>query len=1059
MSILESESGLTTQQYTDIQAAIGDLAASVVLQRYGPVWTEHDTEGARSGEGFDAAVAGDYLLRAYVGSYSDLEVERLADESGGDEVWASVATGVHSDIDDDVAPSLVTDGVTARVFYYSGSGDIEYIECTDISDQTFGAAQTVGTVANVIFLAAVSTTKLYYITLNANRNRVLHVYEFNESWSSTESDIYWPYPIHAFDAITFETGRDLLTLATDLPPLIGSRVVGAEVTQEVTRVQGIVTFWVANGRWSDHAKIDVIDRLGTDYSWASAEAPSTSSLFRKHLRQTMCNGLLFTSYLRRGGTKAHPYSKAAFVRSADGQNWEFPELIEGLTPPYAILARSDYLYAVGIDKVYRSPCCALAGQTPVEYDLTSYILGLESTAAEIRNSQVQVSNPADVLDGTLATSNDRLQALYKLGYVVDGTDLLMQVSLEDVVERAEQTALPRRGLALSTRDFLGRVNRVRSDYAAEWPGMQAGRDTFNDPSGTGYGGLRHMAPYKPSWKTPGGEEIHLTSKNKEGLVVSTFVTDALNGSAEVAFQVNTASNGEYAGIAFRTFDKDNLHFFIYDEDTDKLQLVKGVGTDTDNDDERDDTVLVSSNSVMSWAVDTWYWLKVVVRYSLVYAFYSTDGITWTAVTWNGGTDPIELAGQGAWHEDNPCVMSGRFGLIGYGYSADDSYPPYDPIPWIPPVPPPPILDEPDIVYVRVDDSAVWRTGNWPDDPPTWVDVTAALTGIKRICIDQVNRYVLVVCTDGIYRGGIDTASPAWVQILDADDLPASVAIGPFAATTWKPGSVQISRNGYLGSTAMDANACGCAAYHPRRVLLFMPPGGSGKGDLIVAQSDYACGANCCPVHTGENYWRQWRANMSIRMNTFRFSSGCGNATTAHYIHGASAEAGAAVYNMSNEGATSASAVDELGDIGGNLLICRWSNAGAGLRNHVFSPGQDRSTWTDITPATGAVDNLERDANIDGHIIGRDINYVYHYANGAFSQIVKRTDLAIGAGHLGICTCYYDDIDQLFLAITTANGTGYVLTTRNRGTTWTNKRGVMGDLEYEEIRPVWTEAPT
>jgi hypothetical protein len=570
-----------------------------------------------------------------------------------------------------------------------------------------------------------------------------------------------------------------------------------------------------------------------------------------------------------------------------------------------------------------------------------------------------------------------------------------------------------------------------------------------------------MAPYKPSWKTPGSEELHLTSKNKEGLVVSTFVTDALNGSAEAAFQVNTTSNGEYAGIAFRVFDKDNLHFFIYDEDTDKLQLVKGVGTDTDDNDERDDTVLVSSNSVMSWAVDTWYWLKVVVRYSLVYAFYSTDGITWTAVTWagGGGTDPIELSGQTEWYDDNPCVVSGRFGLIGYGYSEDDSWPPYDPPPpWIPPVPPPPILDAPDIVYVRVDDTAVWRTGNWTDDPPTWVDVTGTLTSIQRIRIDQVNRYVLVVCGDGIYRGGLDTAFPAWVQILDADDLPASVAIGPFAATTWKPRSVQISRNGYLGSTAKDASACGCGAFHQRPVLLFMPPGGSGKGDLIVAQSDYACAAACCPVHGGENYWRQWRANMSIRDNTFQFSSGCGNSTTAHYIHGASAEAAAAVYNMSNEGATTASAVDELGDIGSNLLICRWSNAGAGLKNYVFSPGQDRSTWTEITPATGAVDNLERDTNLDGHIIGTDINYAYRSTGEGFSQIVKRADLAIGAGRLGICTGYYDDIDQLFLAITTTDGTGYVLTTRNRGATWTDKTGTMGDLEYCEIRPVWAEAP-
>jgi hypothetical protein len=814
-----AESGLADAvEYADIQSHIEDISAVITIQRYGSVWTEHDTEAARSGENFDAAIAGAFLLRVYTDSVSSIEVERLADESGGDASWISVTVvGDVSDIDVDVPPSLVTNGLTARIFYYTTSGKIKYTESSDITNTSFAVPVEVGTVADVIYLAAVSTTKVYYITENSNNNRVLHVYEYNGSWSNTDSDIYWPYVIHAFDAVTFETGRDLLMLATDLPPLVGSRVVGAEVQQEVTRVQGLVTFWVANGRWSDHGVIDVIDKVEV--------TPSRTSL-----RLSFHNNFLFGAYLRRGGTEDYPYSKAAVVRSKDGVNWEFPELIDSFTPPFAILPRTDYLYAVGVNKTLRSPCCAWAGQTPAELDVTDYVVGMESSAAEIRNSQVRLSNPANVLAGTLVTEDARLQVVYDLGYMVSGSGLRAQVSLEDVVSRQAQSMLPHLGTGLATRDFLGRVNRVRSDYAAEWPGIQAGRDTYNDPSETGYGGMRHAAPYEGSWKTPGESEIHLISKNKEGIAVSTFVTDALNGSAETGFQVATSSNSEYAGIAFRTFDKDNLLFFIYDQDTDSLKLAPGVGTDTNDDDERDDTTLATSYSVMGWAITTWYWLKVVVRYSLVYAFYSTDGITWIAVTWDDGTtDPIELDGQldGISWEGGGAVLSGRFGLIGYGYSDDDAWPPYEPPPWIPPVPP--VDPIPDKVVV-FDGTFLCRTTNFDDDYPSWTDIVpqdfADVGGsdgpIHDVCMDADGIGAWLVSGAGTDAGGgvwytpdIAASTVSWTLVLTQVAANAMKDLVGGARKDWgrlcsivsfAPGSACVMERAWPGSYDRDATA-------------------------------------------------------------------------------------------------------------------------------------------------------------------------------------------------------------------------------------------------------------
>ncbi|NIV35701.1 MAG: hypothetical protein GWN58_41480, partial [Anaerolineae bacterium] len=163
--ITQEESGLTSEQYAALQAATENLAIEVKLQRYGAVWASHDTSPTRSGDNFDAAIASTYLLRCYVASLSDVEVERLADESGGDQSWTSISCPI-DDADTEVPPTLVTDGLTARIFYYSTGGKIRYSECSDISSGSFGAAQDVATVSDVIQLAAVSTTKVYCITKN-----------------------------------------------------------------------------------------------------------------------------------------------------------------------------------------------------------------------------------------------------------------------------------------------------------------------------------------------------------------------------------------------------------------------------------------------------------------------------------------------------------------------------------------------------------------------------------------------------------------------------------------------------------------------------------------------------------------------------------------------------------------------------------------------------------------------------------------------------------------------------------------------------------------------------
>nr|NIV39021.1 hypothetical protein [Anaerolineae bacterium] len=393
----------------------------------------------------------------------------------------------------------------------------------------------------------------------------------------------------------------------------------------------------------------------------------------------------------------------------------------------------------------------------------------------IRDTMLGIANVDDVLDGTLATEDARIQAIYQLGYVVGGdlSDILkIQVSIEDALMRAEERTLPRRGFSLTTQDRLGRLNRVVSDYAAEWPGHSAGRDPYDDPSGTGYGGLRHTAPYEGSWKAESGQ-CYLLSSNQEGLAVSTLVSDALNGSAQTAFMLAHTSKGEYAGVTFHVHDKDNLCFAAYYVDDDVIRLKSREGST--------DTTLATSGT-MSWTIDTWYYLKVMVFYSMAYVYTSTDGVTWTLVTWDTGGG--ELTGMADEAAAPGTVPSGKFGLIGYGYSEKDSYGDWEPEPWEP-ITPSDLPDTPSTALVwSMDQLAV--TTDFDAEYPSWTDITPANCDyIHRVWKDHGGGYKVWMLggetntdtNEGLWYCS-DVRTGSWSLVTSQDDLrSAAVTAG------------------------------------------------------------------------------------------------------------------------------------------------------------------------------------------------------------------------------------------------------------------------------------------
>lgn len=1054
--ITQTESELGASDYAEIQTETRDLAVQTILQRYGPVWNAHpdNSDSGRSGSNFDAIIVSTYLLRAYCDTVSQISAEYLASEVSGvsDASWINVDATAIISIDDDIPISLVAgSGLAARLFYVTTGNQIYYSDCANIVSGAFGAGAEVTTPSDtVIALAATSTTRLFYITENTTYyNRRFHVAVFSGgSWSVTDSDIYWPFPIYGFDALA-SGGREILLIATDLPPLLGARAVGTEVVTEVNAVQGIVTFEYSNSRWSDWQPFDVIDRVPGRYNPA-----------RDDVRLSSYGGYFFAVYERAGGDGDYEYTEVAVSRSKDGRNWEFSEFLYDIpVAPCVILPRGDYLYAVGVNEVLRSYCCTWAGQSPVTLDISDRVVQIQTDAADIRSSSIAMADPPASesliiygdLDGTLAIADERLEAMYKIGYHIDGADTLVKVSTEDVIARERSRNYARMGTRLATKDYLGRLNRVKADGAFEWPSQEAGHDQYDDPTGTGYGGMRHTAPYLGSWKAAGGV-CEIVSKNKSALAITTFVTDALNGSASTGFKFGTAGQTEHAGIAFHVYDKDNYFFCDYYLDGDEIKIYKvQAGTAT----------AVATSGNMTWgAIDTWYYMKIIVKYGLIYVYTSTDGQTWTAVTTGefGADGSVQLTGNIDSTDENLNMWSGKFGLHGYAYSSVDAYPDWTPVPIPVPIPEPVILPTPYIAFViDSDNDKLYRTQYFNTTSPRgpyWKDITGTLANINRIQVDQINRYIYVQCDGGLYRGSADSFTPTWTCVVNFAAVPAGTAY------VWEKG-MAINADGYVGLMARSST-CGlgvCTANKERPAMIVCSP----DGGVTVCNSDLACTA-CCPTHGTSTSWTYGAVG-----DAFGPWSMCGNGQTLYmpmqckrsgglYIHLGEWHPGMSAYTMHNQGCDGDNFghVDALVDMGGTVFVKDPTDN----RVLVFTPGT--ADWgTDITPTSfdeSSFEGFDRDATVAKAFM-TDQERLYSSTGSTFAEVTNRT--ALSTGHFKHCSCYKNNENQLFLAtrdVATPDN-GYVLWTLDGGLTWSDRSGNLGHKHgFYEIRVVWMKPP-
>ncbi len=772
--IQETEvSGWIANAYDAFISETGDPAFGVSLEQYNLSLALRYSGGAGSNLAtFDAIVCGSVLVRAWPDT-DKVVIETMVTEDSVNQTWSSQNV-VATDIDTTIAISLAVSGNTVRIFWYDGD-TVKYNESVD-NGAAWGGITTASAIADLEFLAASALTRVHCLTRTTKNNLRFHALKYNGSWSDTASQLYWPFTPTSFDAVAggqVDDGaaatNDVIAMTTDLPPMIGVKVVNTELVHILERVQGVVVLRYQNGRYSDHLNMDVMDNV-----------PSPPS--RHSLRLSSYDEWLFMTYIRKDGTATgYVHESIALSRSRDGVSWELPYLLTKFSSgPAVLLKRGNHAYVVDSLVTYRSFSVGYTGDAKIAQDISEDVLSINTKMGDIQDVQLTVGNPEQVLDSTVPFSSDAiLQARVELGYYISDVATVQQVLLADVDVITGSKKLPTDHIVIGGRDILSRLMTVRADYVQEWETQAAGGDNFESADDTDYSGMRRTAVYGGTWKTPAGENIlALLSSQNPGVAFNTYVRDAQNGAIQSGVIVPSTDVGDYAGVCFRAYDKQNLWYTAYKPDADQLVLVE----------RRQDADQVQTYVNMGWAFDTQYYIMARFRYGLIQVYTSTDGINWTE------SISFECSGiQSAadWTFGNLPNLTGRMGYVGYGYTAPGVDPGYDFIP--PPLGLPDVLPddgeageylgaggEGGFAYTAnaLAASPTWNDWNDDMDDSSWVGSVCQDPGDPEAaaCIDATGAVYTTDDWRGVFSWSKALSIAALVTLIEAE-----IGVTPTAA--------------------------------------------------------------------------------------------------------------------------------------------------------------------------------------------------------------------------------------------------------------------------------------
>ena len=653
------ELGLGSEQWDLLLNQVEDPIFRVKAYRWNPEFVVQDASGSNS-SGFDAIIFQDTPYRLNTEG-----VERLvADE------WETVAgyTACPGQIIE-APPSLASDGVLS-VFVRTNLGiSVNTYDGTDWSGWS-----VVVTDSSVAFIAAVAGTQVHYLLYDSvHRNYRFYTVKFDGSWTITASSIYWGFQITSFAAKRIN-GVDVLVFTSETPGVISNKVVNAQVIKQYLPAMGVCVITHKYGTWSDHLYADYLDQ------WAS-------SRYRISVRLSIIEDTLwlttYSSESDNGGVGV-PITGYRAYSSKDGRHWSrgdhFPVPFSS-NQGIVLILNNQTLYCVTNGHLYASPATLRFTSNPDSstiLDITDRVDSLSITRQDMQQISMTLENPDGLTDGTFLDGSCVVAMTIETGFWDAENDEAVYVqqgifeidTIEDVMDD------PDRMLQISARDRMSWISsKSQSEQFHYWqPQVNVG-DEYVDTTNTDYGGMGHTAPVLGSWKTIGNTLI-LINSNERGQAWTTFLDDGTwNGSIQCYFKLAQLTNGEYAGLLFRSQDKDNYRAFYYSQGDDKLRLVRvSAGS----------AVTEWASAPMGWSgsLDI-HWLRVEFFYSRIRCLSAVAIVSYPMLDWHLEQEIVSdgrAAYSGQYTPDGsltvvtaPSPDSGYAGVLAKGYHPTESY--------------------------------------------------------------------------------------------------------------------------------------------------------------------------------------------------------------------------------------------------------------------------------------------------------------------------------------------------------------------------------------------------
>lgn len=762
--ITAAEAGLTTEEYTAMQAATENTAQRITAYQWNPTFvSQHTSAHGEDTKDFDA-VQHDNTLYRVAGDVC----EKL--QAGA---WVAVSGYTAPSNPKNVPLSLISD-TNLYVFAVTDTGVQR-----NVYSGTWSGWTTIITNANISFIAAVASDRLHYVIEDTTNNLWnLAMAVSGTPWDVTTSDIYWQYKIDSFDAVSIDANTDVLVMTSQVPGLLSAEYKDNKVTKHLIPSGGIIGFTFKYDTWSDHINIDILDEY-------------TLWRYRRHVRLTYFNDTLYLTAYCSDGTDYAQITGYRLYKSKTGRHWTRGEITNYPAPsPYGLilLPLSNYLYGIFRSSIYRAKLTLQFGtpHTDMQLDVTNY--AIPETLRYTRNPDmaamsVVLDNSEHWMESSILDGSNVIHLKLEVGYYLydeetetfAATPTLIQLGLFEVDEFKPSTGLTDYSVSLSARDYTSWMSsRSEAEQFKMWDPQAIGGDEFQNFDGTIYGGMGYTGPLSGTFATA-DNKLKVISNKAEAIGENTYVTPVWNGQFSTGFTLAQLSNGESAGIFFWMQDKENGWLFYYSQGDDKLRLLQWAGRTVEG------ITYHWTSSTMGWSstLDTHY-LRVKIKYARIRCYISDDNVTWTEVLsyLAPGQIPLTYGSDGRVIDTQGFMPTGSMGYWGYAYSDEDTP---DTLPVALP-PPTTITGVPTSITPRrifsVSSGHVARGRINSIDTPTidYEDITSNITGTIKWGYSNILslQYHYVMSTAGLWR-----SSDIWADDLSWEFLhnPATITGG------------------------------------------------------------------------------------------------------------------------------------------------------------------------------------------------------------------------------------------------------------------------------------------